>query len=170
MHFAGVCTEPDPRQAAVRSNFGISLSAAAVISNPLTSAVATRKTLKRNMISSPGQSPLKPEEMSSAAFTIQVQHPSLMQVNHRDVQSRTPRSIGNVHRFAAATANFRVSCRIGIGQQLPVLFNSVPSRSRPRREIADARILHDPLIERDKRLIKQRQRPRVVRTGILARR
>ena len=50
MHFAGVCTDPDPRQAAVISNFGI--SAAAVISSPATTAAATRGALNRNMTSS----------------------------------------------------------------------------------------------------------------------
>lgn len=34
MHFAGVCTEPDPRQAAAMSNFGISPSAADTICGP----------------------------------------------------------------------------------------------------------------------------------------
>jgi hypothetical protein len=36
MHFAGVITEPDPRQATVLSNFGISRSAAATICVPRT--------------------------------------------------------------------------------------------------------------------------------------
>jgi hypothetical protein len=34
MHFAGVWTEPDPRQAAAISNFGISPSAADAICDP----------------------------------------------------------------------------------------------------------------------------------------
>ena len=50
MHFAGVCTDPDPRQATVISNFGI--SAAVVISSPATTAAATKGTLNRNMTSS----------------------------------------------------------------------------------------------------------------------
>jgi len=52
MHFADVCTDPDPRQAAVMSNFGISLSAAAVIWSPATTAAATKGALNRNITSS----------------------------------------------------------------------------------------------------------------------
>jgi len=70
MHFAGVCTEPDPRQAAVMSNFGISLSAAAVISSPATTAAATRGDLNRNMTSF--QTRLSPKDQRGPFSTDQL--------------------------------------------------------------------------------------------------
>jgi hypothetical protein len=48
MHFAGVCTEPDPRQATVMSNFGISPSAADAICEPRT-LTHTESTIARLM-------------------------------------------------------------------------------------------------------------------------
>ena len=70
MHFAGVCTEPDPRQAAVMSNFGISLSAAAVISSPAITAAATREDLNRNMTSF--QTRLSPKDQRGPFSTDQL--------------------------------------------------------------------------------------------------